>query len=142
MTSGYTSRQPISWHDYYLQSYLTGVTEIFVGYHSDGMLNRIESITLDSITQDKLGGNTRANLQKSYNTAFRLLDALRTHCQAESASASSKGIVWRVQARPASGDTLIRQLSHEEMEILNPGERREGILPLWFVDGLETEQAQ
>lgn len=98
------------------------------------MLTRTELITVDSIAQDKLG----KECQKGYNWAFRLLDTLRNRCRED---CSNGTVVWRVLVRPsAAGDTVIRQLSHEELDIVNRGERRTGILPLWFVDGLGPEQ--
>ncbi|KAJ7151789.1 hypothetical protein C8R43DRAFT_1004383 [Mycena crocata] len=114
---------------WYMQSYLLGTPEIFVGFrNAEGIVHDFRTLTVPPITESEPA-------RKKVLWGAQALHSLRRYC-ALSPMEGGTLKVWRVQARFRSME--IRELSTEEVEQLNEGGLpRNGIIPLSFLGGLE-----
>lgn len=115
--------------DWYIQSMLVGIPKIFVGLRKDGRLQCTQTIRVEEMEQSTWDIPTRLTW------AYKVLSTIREVCM-QGNSGLDGHRVWRTQVRGPSHGIQIRELDEEEVRKLNPGEERVGILPKWYVDGL------
>jgi hypothetical protein len=125
-----------------LQAHLLGVSELFVGYHSNSILHRTESLYVADIPS-KIGREDRRwNPQTELDRGYTVLTGIKKRCSEQlSQSAGADGLsddkVWRVEVQGA--ETKVRELTGEEVYDLAPAsdlEKRIGIVPCRVIDGL------
>lgn len=109
---------------------LVGIPKIFVGWHKDGRLQRTQTLIVDEMEQ------ATWDIQSRLTWAYQVLSTLRDFCM-QGASGMDGRQVWRVQVGGPSHGIQIRELGEEEVRRLDRGEERVGILPKWYVDGLD-----
>ncbi|KAJ7595495.1 hypothetical protein C8J56DRAFT_922455 [Mycena floridula] len=126
-SDGTFHKLPLS--EWYLQSHMTGVANIFVGHHDGEELKQTKMVKVDEIKLDP------DQLQDRYDWLLRVLKSLRSHCLK-----SSEAAVWRVEIMKKKMVT-VTQISEDELEKINGSEERVGILPAWFIEGLKRESA-
>jgi hypothetical protein len=122
-----------------LQSYLLGVSELLIGYHSNNVLLRTELINVADIPS-KIGGEGRSwNPQTELDRGYTALTAIRQSCseQLVQCSGVSDDRVWRVEVMKRT--TKILELTAQEvsdLEITSDSEKRIGIVPSRVIEGL------
>lgn len=108
---------------------LVGIPKIFVGWHKDGRLHRTQTLMVEEM--EKATWDIPARL----TWAYQVLSSLRDFCM-QGGSGIDGHRVWRAQVGGPSYGVQVRELGETEVRLLNRGEERVGILPKWYVDGL------
>ncbi|KAJ7595496.1 hypothetical protein C8J56DRAFT_922457 [Mycena floridula] len=120
-----TGDEKVSGADWYLQSQMIGVPIVFIGYHDGKQLKRTEAI--------KVGDILTAQIQNRYDWLLRVLKSLRAHCLQPSGDAEAA--VWRVEVM--KNKVKARRIFNSELKRINGRDKRVGILPVWFTEGLK-----
>jgi RAT1-interacting protein len=121
---------------WFMQSFLLGTPEIFVGYRNEaGLITGTATMSTATLASERLSGWDR---QQSLDAGYGVLRSLRQYCQAASEGTSAEGKVWRVEI---TGKSLaVREAAAKEMKEVNrkSGQKpRTGILPQLLVENLK-----
>lgn len=125
----------------YMQSHLTGISELFVGYHSNDILRRTEMLCIADIPSKILSNGQPWNPQKELDRGYATLTAIRKSCSEQLAKCSSDGItddkVWRVNVLRKG--IYIRELAADSLAFaISDREERIGIVPLKVIKELRS----
>ncbi|KAJ7671729.1 hypothetical protein B0H17DRAFT_1085029 [Mycena rosella] len=122
----------IAFNKWYMQSYLLGIPEIFVGFLDPaGVVRRFRTIPVQQRDIQRY--------QYKIDWGARVLHSLRAYCARAGERDEGRGAlkVWRVHATKRCVD--IREMGAEEVAELNAGGvRRDGIIPVSFIQGLQN----
>ena len=114
---------------------LVGIPRIFIGWHQDGRIKRTKTLTLEDPATNP------HNFQAGLDWAYNVISSIHAFCLQEGSAAEVRDgrprKVWRVQVGGPSYGVQVRQLTEAEIEKINRGEARVGILPSWYADGLD-----
>jgi len=133
------SRSFLWYKKLYMQSYLLGVPELFIGYHSDSILRRTEAINVADLPSRMGRGGQSWNPQPELDRGYTALTAIRRSCSEQLAQCPSicDDKVCRVEV--AKGIVKIRALTAPEvsdLEITSGSEQRIGIVPSEVIERL------
>ncbi|KAK0445877.1 hypothetical protein EV421DRAFT_1795333 [Armillaria borealis] len=129
-TRSQDSKHPPAKLRWYFQSSLIGVPTIVLGWHKEGVLTAVDMIDVASMVNE-------TTLQQRYDNTAIFLSALRRHCMVH-AMEKGENPIWRVMTKnQLHQGATIRALNSEEIQSLNRGDERVGILPIWFVTALQ-----
>ena len=129
---------PGFWKKCYMQSHLIGVPQVFVGFHENGILHPENTGIVDvKNIPTIMNKNFPYEFQRTINRGCKALSEVWRHCKESSRDADER--ILRVQVRSSS--LRIRELSVEEVEAINVGDARKGILPMWFIKGINDRIA-
>ena len=137
----------ISWYkQVFLQSHLLGVSELFIGHHSDNILHRTEPLRVTDIPSKiaaeiaKLYQNPKIwNPQIVLDQGYAALTAIIQTCSEQSVQCLDVDRVWRVEM--ANRVTKIQELTAQEaknLAITNESMKRIGIVPSRVIEVLRV----
>jgi len=127
----------------YLQSHLLGVSELFIGYHSNRILRRTESVYVADIPSKIGRENQPWNPQTELDRGYTALAAIKKSCTEQLAQSAgvdrlSDDKVWRMEVKDIV--TKVHELTGEEVCDLAPPsnleEKRIGVVPFRVIEEL------
>jgi len=118
------------WHKKaYLQCHLLGTSELLVGRHADGILQRIDPLRVADIPSKIVWNGEPWDPQRQIDRGYEVLAEVKRIC---SEKAQPDERIWRVEVK-LNEPTTVRELTVEEVNGLvsdNDLEMRVGIVPL------------
>jgi RAT1-interacting protein len=126
----------------YLQCYLLGVPELFIGYHSNGILRSTEALFISDIPSKIVNQGQPWNPQVELDRGYAVLTTIRESCaehlaQRSNTDGMSNDKVWHVKVR--NKETKVQELTMQEARNLTSAddlEQRIGIVPTRVVEEL------